>query len=393
MVDTGTNEEETVNEVISNIGGFVDELIPIDNKTDEVEEHKDERRVIYELLDEVANGRRLMNCLFHSNVLCDTKGAVPIYESNQLQKQSSKIAQQWFEVEKRTTSQATSAALQIDAPVIFSWSKKSPNATDSEMVNTKKSSKAPTNETTNQIFFKSISARLNQIAAESKDWQTFTQQGAGNDMKVNETSPQKSQWANSSFHVDPLQTFVAQALPKETKRESPIKKKSASRGRNLFNFWGKHNKHSKDKNTTKEDITQKVKERDMRTQTAPAEFNVQNQNQDQDQDQLNYRGSNTRPNTTQDNNNGITPVREQIGGPQEEDKNEANDEVDEYGNFEQVSESPSYSTTAENQTLDRSPPLHPTSVSPLPSLEKETESPLSMNSFIPLQPKKKTNSH
>lgn len=382
MVDTGVDEAEVVDEIISNVGVFLNELIPVDNYTDKVKESNGERRIIYELLDEVANGRKLMNCLFHSNVLPHTNGAVPIYEGNQLQRQSSKIAQRWFEIEKRTTSKATSATLQVDAPVIFSWSKKSPSTTDLEITNTKKSSEATINEATNQVFYKSISTRLDQIASESKYWQTFTQQGAANDMGVDETSPQKSQWANSNFRVDPLQTFVAQALPKETKKESPIKKKNSSKGRNLFNFWNKHSKHSKHKNRVKEEITQQVNERDMKSQTAPAEI------VNQDQDELSYRGSNVRPHTVQNNNTG-----EQIGARQEEVENEANDEVEEFGNFEQASESPSYSATAENETLDQSPPLHPTSASPLPSLDKETESPLSMNSFIPLQPKKKTNSH
>lgn len=373
------DEAEAMNEIISNVGVFVNELIPVDNYTDKVKESNGERRIIYELLDEVANGRKLMNCLFHSNVLCHTNGAVPIYEGNQLQRQSSKIAQRWFEIEKRTTSKATSATLQVDAPVIFSWSKKSPSTTDLEITNTEKSSEATINEATNQVLFKSISTRLDQIASESKYWQTFTQQDAANDKRIDETSTQKSQWADSNFRVDPLQTFVAQALPKETKKESPIKKKNSSKGRNLFNFWSKHSKH---KNKVKEEITQRAKERGMKTQTAPAEI------VDQDQDEFSYRGSNIRPHTIQNNN-----IGEPIGAPQEEVENEANDEVEEFGNFEQASESPSYSATAESETLDKSPPLHATSASPLPSLGKETESPLSMNSFIPLQPKKKTNSH
>lgn len=220
----------------------LDALLPLDPTT---EEESEEPRTLYELLDEVPNGRKLMNHLFCSatELQLDERQL----SKGHLHKTASVIADRWYEEEKRASTQALPAALQLDAPVIFSWSKKAAGGKTSSQKTTPNSS---VRDTTNQTLFKSISARLNQIAKQGEIGQQDTCYEDGSIRS--EMSPSKQRWASSEFHVDPLQQFVATALPRASKRENNDKKKV--KRRSILNFWGSGGNHKKkeDRKTNKE---------------------------------------------------------------------------------------------------------------------------------------------
>ena len=70
---------------------------------------------LYALLDEVANGRRLMSCLFHSSMQVGTK-----LSTTKLDVKCRQIQRDWTDEEKTITM--NSGVLQLDGPVLFSWS-------------------------------------------------------------------------------------------------------------------------------------------------------------------------------------------------------------------------------------------------------------------------------
>ncbi|QLQ78351.1 hypothetical protein HG537_0A05980 [Torulaspora globosa] len=214
----------------------LDTLIPLSQITSRESE---ESRILYELLDEVPNGRKLMNHL----VSCASDVQFEGQALGQLHKVASAIADRWYDEERRASTQALPAALQLDAPVIFSWSKKASVVKNSPQ---KSKSHVVARETTNQTLFKCISGRLSEIA-NKRD----TVRRGSADEDGSESSMGKHRWASSKFHVDPLQEFVATALPRASKKENSEKKKI--KRRSLLNFWsGSTHRKKEDRKTTKE---------------------------------------------------------------------------------------------------------------------------------------------
>lgn len=225
---------------------------------------------VFELLDEAPNSRKLMNYLFHSSKGDDCR-------NGRLERATSLIAGTWFEEEKRASSQLTPAALQLDTPVIFSWSKKATGTKVNAPVDRKHNT---TNETTNQILFKSISLRLNEITKHTQDIKEKAESAGGS--ADPESSLRKQQWAVSEFHVDPLQPFVARALPRESKKENTTKKKA--KRRSLLHFWGfssDSKRKDKPKATEEQDIQEAAQQRALSLDETPehaekkAEKNIQ----------------------------------------------------------------------------------------------------------------------
>lgn len=216
-----SGQEEPVAEKSKSVEELLDELVPRDGFEPLT---SIEPRTAFQLLDDAPNGRKLMNYLFHSSRDKDRCGS-------ELQRATSIIAHEWFEEERKATSQLKPAALQLDVPVIFSWSKKS-GASRSTTASDRKTS-APC-ETTNQVLFKSVSSRLSEINKHRENARMAALQDE-RDLDP-ESSLRKQQWAGSEFHVDPLQPFVAKALPRESKRDNTAKKKV--KRRSILNFWG-----------------------------------------------------------------------------------------------------------------------------------------------------------
>ncbi|QLL30788.1 hypothetical protein HG536_0A06030 [Torulaspora globosa] len=219
----------------------LDALLPLSQITDAESEQP---RILYELLDEVPHGRKLMNHLLSS--ASDLQLNEQDLCHGHLHKAASATADRWYEEERRASTQALPAALQLDAPVIFSWSKKAAAAKTSPQ---KSKPHAAARETTNQTLFKSISARLTEIARQRETLQHGPMDENGS--RRSESSASKHQWASSEFHVDPLQEFVARALPRASKKEHSEKKKV--KRRSLLNFWGGGtHKRKEDRKATQE---------------------------------------------------------------------------------------------------------------------------------------------
>lgn len=215
----------------------LDTLLPLSPITDA---ESQETTILYELLDEVPNGRKLMNHLVSST--SDVQLKEQDLSHGSLHKAASAIAGRWYDEERRASTQALPAALQLDAPVIFSWSKKAAKTSTQ-----KSKPHAVARESTNQTLFKSISARLAEIAKrEALQREPVDEDGS----RRSESSASKHRWASSQFHVDPLQEFVATALPRASKKENSEKKKV--KRRSILNFWGGGTKRKEDRKTTKE---------------------------------------------------------------------------------------------------------------------------------------------
>lgn len=242
MAEPDSDQEESVGTGSNDLEVFLGKLIP---SNDFHPQALVEPKSAYELLDEAPNGRKLMKYLFHSAKDDDCR-------SSELQRITSSIAEKWFEEERRSSTQLTPAALQLDAPVIFSWSKKASGTRSNATVDRKTN---PAGETTNQILFKSISSRLSEIAKHREDMRGAAKEA--HEAMDPESSLRKQQWAVSEFHVDPLQPFVARALPRESKKENTSKKKA--KRRSILNFWGLNteSKRKEKLKVTKEDVVEK----------------------------------------------------------------------------------------------------------------------------------------
>lgn len=237
MNELSDYDEAVSNSMIQEIHQRLDELLPLEPITTEATE---EPRILYELLDEVPNGRKVMNHIFHSatGLQVDTQ---ELYNGH-FHRTASRIADRWYEEEKRASTQALPAALQLDAPVIFSWSKKGSGTKNSPQKNTPDSS---VRETTNQTLFKSIAGRLSEIAKQRDVLQDGFEEHEGSERA--QTSPSKQRWAKSEFHVDPLQEFVVTSLPRPKKETSDKKK---AKRRSILNFWGGNNKKKEERKST-----------------------------------------------------------------------------------------------------------------------------------------------
>ena len=137
---------------------------------DEPEQAKNEDVSLYGLLDEVANGRRLMTCLFHSPMQMGHK-----LSTDKLDGKCRQIQRDWTDEEKTKTM--NSGALQLDGPVLFSWSHNVAAASTQETINatlkqnsTSGGSNKPKITTTNQLFDRASAEIDKCIKPNNKSW-------------------------------------------------------------------------------------------------------------------------------------------------------------------------------------------------------------------------------
>lgn len=308
------------------VSQIIQELTHVRQPTSEVHLGSEDA-ALYQILDEAEHGRKLMNYLGYAKSITKTLD----YNHSAIRSASLSIGESWLRKEKRASTQTTPAALQLETPVIFSWSKKVNGARkdqykDKDLQN---SSQAP--ETTNNALYRKVAATLEQLRAQ-QEWDEPLRPSTNDD---DGSLSQRSQWAGSSFKVDPLQPFVAR-LVKEPKKKAPRKEKSPSKMRNLFNFLNS-GKKSKAESTENEPKTQD-----------------DTLNALEDSQELDVPTVIEEPATT-----GIG-ISKQASLPNSQNNSEGR---------------PLEAHTA------------PPKLSTSPSLE--SDSPLSMNSFVPLKPKKR----
>lgn len=345
-----SSTEKSGSPVSAEVDKFLDELIPSLHLGTPDLDRSEDSRVLYELLDAVPHGRKVMNRLFHSGSGSDIRKTPYGQHNSHLQRAASSIAEQWFEEEKRASSQVTPATLQLDAPVIFSWSKKAGSikgaTTSSDSRNFKESTAG---ETTNQILFRSISSKLSKIVTQREDLHKRSNENVL--AQESERSQHSNGWADSQFRVDPLQPFVAKALPKESRRETSARKKTNhTKRRSLLNFWSSNSKR---------------KDKEKESREAKPEELVNNEKLPDESEQ------------------GLSPLQEPS-----HDSRMVLETLQVSNKAEKLPELPD---NAEVTVGDAELPA-PTQLQPPSSPARESSvSTLSMNSFIPLQPTKKTN--
>ncbi|GCE97926.1 hypothetical protein ZYGM_003961 [Zygosaccharomyces mellis] len=304
----------------------------------------DESTILYQILDEAPHGRKLMNYMSYSR----TPNDIYTYNKGPIQKKSLIINQKWLEEEKRAGTQVTPPTLQLETPVIFSWSKKAHDIKKEQI--TKSQNDSTLRESTNNRLYKTVAACLNHIRSR-EDWDAkYSIPGTVNDK--NDSSPCKPEWVNSNFKVDPLQPFVAQII-KEPKKKEPRKEKTPSKMKNLFSFLS---------NSSKKE----------RPQSPETKSTVQRNSLNQPQE------IETLPDIIQQDKDHEQKQKKEIEEQQQDERH--------VGNKTQEQDSSSPSATLENTftpTISSAPPK-------LSSTQTfSTDSPLSVDSFIPLQPKKK----
>lgn len=314
------------------ISRLADELIDAEDVRPPSSPKIDENAVLYQMLDEAPHGRKLMNYMVYSRPPND----IHSYRKGPTQRRSLIISHNWLDEEKRANTQTTPAALQLETPVIFSWSKK---AHDIKRDQVRKSQQGSTvRESTNDHLYKSVATQLNQIKSR-ENWDSNDPRPITMDNRDNNQSTKKSEWADPNFKVDPLQPFVAK-LVKEPKKKPPKKEKTPSKMKTLFSFLSNSSKKEKSHSS------------DGRTSSG-------NSSQDESQE---------------------------IEAASDVHEQERKQNVEPMKGADQVPISPSPSPSIPG-TLQPVAPSAPPKLSSSQSFD--ANSPLSMDSFIPLQPKKK----
>lgn len=321
---------------------------------DDSEQAKNGDVSLYGLLDEVANGRRLMNCLFHSPMQMGNK-----LSTDKLDGKCRQIQRDWIDEEKTITM--NSGALQLDGPVLFSWSHNVAPTSHQETINTTFKQGSPSRgsnkskiTTTSQLFDRASAEIDKCIKPNSKSWMVEERFERNEAHTADGKKP--STWANSDFKVDPLQKFVVKELPKEKKKSDGDKtKKNKSKRKSFFGFWGHSGSKSGSKKKSEKPIEAKNEIQDEVSQKS---------------------GLSPDDDTTFSDKNTIQSKQESMSDQQAEPKvhepavtNTGCSEHDDGDGFEQVPAQSSYHPSSEP------------SIASTPSL--------TLDSFIPLQPKKK----
>ncbi|CCF57560.1 hypothetical protein KAFR_0C05690 [Kazachstania africana CBS 2517] len=236
MVENSTDED---------VCELLNSLIPdsIEATINDEEEENDAN--LYRLLDEVPGGRKLMARLFASNNVLDSASlGTPAISAAIIE-----IGERWFDEEKLASSQLSTMTLQLESPVVFSWSN---NATRS--FNKDKHEETPKDqlkESTNQRLFEMATEEFDKIPKLPISWKQLVRGETSavmehrlrnfEDKVAGSPGRQDNNLSFSTFKVNPLEEFVAQELPR-MKKEMKEKKKSKKKG--ILWFWGKNKSHS-----------------------------------------------------------------------------------------------------------------------------------------------------
>lgn len=138
------------------------------------------------------------------------------------------IREQWRQEENYRGSE-NSLTASINTPsVMFAWSSNTSTDSDKTSAPKKQTGKRTTNEMLYAYALKHAQAIRHKRFIESNAEKLAN-------TKLDDDNPDKPK---STFKMDPLEPFVARALPRERKRQSKHKRKS------MFWFWGSHKHHS-----------------------------------------------------------------------------------------------------------------------------------------------------
>ncbi|QID87112.1 hypothetical protein GRS66_009772 [Saccharomyces pastorianus] len=333
---------------------LVDQLLSKeDSSRDDHCKPKNEDVSLYGLLDEVSNGRRLMNCLFHSSMQVGTR-----LSTNKLDQKCRQILRDWTDEEK--TMAMDSGGLQLDAPVLFSWSHNAASTsvqgnTNTNLKGSTHGGKKRTKITTSSQLFDKASAEISRcISQTTNSWMVDESTNASETNGIDNDKP-SSPWASSSFKVDPLQKFVVKQLPKPKKKpESDQAKKNKTKRKSFFGFWG----HSSSKSSSKKKPEKPIEiEADVHEESGTPSPPL-------DEDASSNNVCTTQSNQESMNSQQVEPVESEVS---------VENTHSDHGEFEEFKQA----TVHANDLL---------------SCEPSIANPLSLNlgSFVPLQPKKKT---
>lgn len=375
------------------------------------EPQKDDSDItLFQLMDEVANGRKLMNFLFSSETLPTEK---KLLQNSGLLHREHVIAGQWYDEEKRGSTQVTSATLQLDTPVIFSWSDSDRNIFNSSGESPKLENKKERKQvTTNQRLLKNVSTGLKDLGLDNielmKSEENFFSDELNNPYNTKHGNFSQGslnkEWKKSDFKVDPLQPFVVKELPKKKKiNEEPEAPKSKSKRKSILWFWGKgksskskdekHKKSSNSKtklpNTSEEDIriTPKKKKDIIPRPTAQEDDDIWDHDLEPSSEEeqvigLGLQRVSVDIDTHEEVVRNFQPSDDVILAEPTALQSEEDD--DDFGEFQQVAEVPveTKQTSLLNDLLDLedTSTKAPLSTHPPPPID---------NTFVPLQPKKK----
>lgn len=334
---------------------IVDQLLSEeDTFRDDQGKPKNEDVSLYGLLDEVTNGRRLLNCLFHSSMQMGTR-----LSTDNLDQKCRQIMRDWTDEEKTMTMD--SGVLQLDAPVLFSWSHNA--AFTSAQENTGTDSKDSTHggkkrvkiTTSSQLFDKASAEISKCISQNTKSWIVDESTSADETNGTGNDKP-SSPWASSDFKVDPLQKFVVKELPKPKKKpENDQTKKNKTKRKSFFGFWG----HSSSKSSSKKKPEKPI---EIKGKNIHEEAGTPSPPLDEDASSSDVCA--TQSNQESINNRQAEPVESEIS---------VENTHSDHSEFDEFKQAPAH-------TKD------------ILSCEPSTVNPSSLNlgSFVPLQPKKKT---
>ncbi|SCV05633.1 LANO_0H11782g1_1 [Lachancea nothofagi CBS 11611] len=315
-------------------------------------------KTLYDLLDIAPHGRKLLNELFSG-----PRGRGDVfqhYEKSAIHKQLVEKVDSWI-VEEEEFSGDTGASRAVSqgeySSAIFSWSsankdKKKPSSTDGKRV----SSRGLYHHSLNQTLRKKAYAGINELLAQRRDQERQRELEKISFLNSTPIAP-------STFKVDPLQKFEARALPRERKKKPKQQKKRSS----ILWFW-KGSSH-----TEKAPVHQS---KDKRT-TVSAQLASDSHIIAQDVEDLNA----PKP-EAQDLDNSPSLLTGQSSSTQEgilQNNDEPSEDEDSiFGEFESaVSPQPVSDTCVQQQEVTSNN-----------SNNKETMGAV-MNSFTPLQPKRK----
>lgn len=207
---------------------LIDECMPLEDEAIK----NDGPYQLYDLLDNAENGRKRMYKLLSSRYN-ETKVFLN-YHKSQLFHEFTEIVGNWKLEEKRATRDTkksqTAAAIE-DSAIVFSWSALNKQKGKLQQQDVDEHIVPESDKSTNQKLYEMASVGLNKIYLKEKK---LKQEKLTDSNEPDKESTDRD--TNSKFKMDPLEQFVAQALPKEPKH-----KRKKNKRKSTFWFWGKGN--------------------------------------------------------------------------------------------------------------------------------------------------------
>ncbi|CCK68779.1 Lft1p KNAG_0B03370 [Huiozyma naganishii CBS 8797] len=400
---------------------------------------------LYDMLNEVEGSRKLMNQLCNSKRYDPAEAQVYSVDKSTVLSKAVSISRNWYQDQHiSNVPLSASPVLQMETPVVFSWSSNHPNGeqhSQDEKIFLPQDSKhdeepdaIPTErEPTNKKLFRIVSEEMEKVPRSPRSWNYILRgvEDSENETKGTSTSsssvtsPEKNPFQNSSFHVNPLEKFVARELPKQKKDPTESFPKHKSKRRSALWFFGgrskgkhksKHNhkeKHDKPEGGAKKiresgDSTIPIDMHDTQIHDLVEETIHEEGDLEFDVDELTHHDSGvhqSKPDleSTPEPNNAVRnhPTSKTLEVNVERSQEDAgdppavaaaaDDDDDEFGDFEQGNAFDIKPVVEERPmvTIPSKPPVVPELVDDSTSRGHTPPSHVSLDTFVPLQPKKK----